>query len=60
MKLVPWLDGAQVRSFQDTPELNFGRTTRIEVFHDASFADLETLAASTLTTVSALRDGSRR
>ena len=53
------IDGAQVRSFRDTPELNFGRTTRIEVFHDASFADLETLAASTLTTVSALRDGSR-
>ena len=53
------IDGAQVRSFRDTPELNFGRTTRIEVFHDANFADLETLAASTLTTVAALRDGSR-
>ena len=53
------IDGAQVRSFRDTPELNFGRTTRIEVFHDANFADLDTLAASTLTTVAALRDGSR-
>ncbi|MGA0352057.1 MAG: hypothetical protein ACO3NY_00225 [Poseidonia sp.] len=53
------IDGAQVRSFRDTPELNFGRTTRIEVFHDANFADLDTLAASTLTTIAALRDGSR-
>ena len=53
------IDGAQVRSFRDTPELNFGRTTRIEVFHDSTFADLETLAASTLTTVASLRDGSR-
>ncbi|MEC7599980.1 MAG: hypothetical protein VYB23_00905 [Candidatus Thermoplasmatota archaeon] len=53
------IDGAQVRSFRDTPELNFGRTTRIEVFHDANFADLETLAASTMTEVAALRDGSR-
>ena len=53
------IDGAQVRSFRDTPELNFGRTTRIEVFHDANFADLETLAESTKTTISGLRDGSR-
>lgn len=53
------IDGAQVRSFRDTPELNFGRTTRIEVFHDTNFADLDTLAASTLTTIAALRDGSR-
>ena len=53
------IDGAQVRSFRDTPELNFGRTTRIEVFHDANFADLETLAQNTLTNVASLRDGSR-
>ena len=53
------IDGAQVRSFRDTPELNFGRTTRIEVYHDANFADLETLSQNTLTNVAALRDGSR-
>ena len=53
------IDGAQVRSFRDTPELNFGRTTRIEVFHDTNFADLETLAQRTKTTISGLRDGSR-
>ena len=53
------IDGAQVKSFRDTPELNFGRTTRIEVYHDANFADLDTLNEKSLTTVSALRDGSR-
>ena len=53
------IDGAQVRSFRDTPELNFGRTTRIEVYHDAQFADLSTLAEQTVQTVAQLRDGSR-
>lgn len=53
------IDGAQVRSFRDTPELNFGRTTQIEVFHDSKFADLETLADQTVQTISQLRDGSR-
>ena len=48
------IDGAQVRSFRDTPELNFGRTTRIEVFHDTNFADLETLAQSTKTNIANL------
>ena len=53
------IDGAQVRSFRDTPELNFGRTTRIEVFHDANFSDLESLSNSTSLTISQFRDGSR-
>ena len=53
------IDGAQVRSFRNTPELNFGRTTRIEVFHDANFADLDTLNEQASTTISALTDGSR-
>jgi len=53
------IDGAQVRSFRDTPELNFGRTTRIEVFHDAQFADLDTLSEQTTQTIAQLRDGSR-
>lgn len=53
------IDGAQVKSFRDTPELNFGRTTQIEVYHDANFADLDTLNEKSLTSVSALRDGSR-
>ncbi|RJU95616.1 MAG: hypothetical protein DWC10_07825 [Candidatus Poseidoniales archaeon] len=53
------IDGAQVRSFRNTPELNFGRTTRIEVFHDANFADLDTLNEQSSTSISGLTDGSR-
>ena len=53
------IDGAQVRSFRNTPELNFGRTTRIEVFHDANFADLDTLNEQASTSISGLTDGSR-
>jgi ssDNA-binding replication factor A large subunit len=53
------IDGAQVRSFRDTPELNFGRTTRIEVYHDANFSDLDTLSSSTSLSISQFRDGSR-
>ena len=53
------IDGAQVRTFRETPELNFGRTTKIEPFHDANFADTEKLASQNMKTVSQLTDGSR-
>lgn len=53
------IDGAQVRTFRDTPELNFGRTTKIEPFHDANFADTEKLTSQNMKTVSQLTDGSR-
>jgi ssDNA-binding replication factor A large subunit len=53
------IDGAQVRSFRNTPELNFGRTTRIEIFHDSTFAGLEALSAQTNLTISELTDGAR-
>jgi replication factor A1 len=53
------IDGAQVRTFRDTPELNFGRTTKVELFHDKNFADTETLSVQTVLTISDLRDGSR-
>ena len=53
------IDGAQVRTFRDTPELNFGRTTKIETFHDANFADTEKLSSQNMKTVSLLTDGSR-
>jgi ssDNA-binding replication factor A large subunit len=52
-------DGAQVRSFRNTPELNLGRTTRVEVYHDASFADLDTLSDSANTSISGFTDGAR-
>ncbi len=53
------VDGATVRSFRDTPELNFGRTTTIEAYHDASFGSAEDLNASSALTIAGLRDGAR-
>jgi len=53
------IDGAQVRTFRDTPELNFGRTTKVEIFHDKNFADAESLSQQTVLTISELRDGAR-
>ena len=53
------VDGAQVRTFRDTPELNFGRTTKIELYHDSNFADEEKLKSQNIQTISQLTDGSR-
>ena len=53
------IDGAQVKTFRDTPELNFGRTTKIETYHDASFADTDALKQDMVSTISTLRDGSK-
>ncbi|RPG75969.1 MAG: hypothetical protein CBE08_003115 [Euryarchaeota archaeon TMED248] len=53
------IDGAQVRTFRDTPELNFGRTTKVEVYHDSNFADADSLLQQNILTISQLRDGSR-
>ena len=53
------IDGAQVKTFRDTPELNFGRTTKIEPFHDANFANTDTLKEGMVSTISTLRDGSK-
>lgn len=53
------IDGAQVKTFRETQELNFGRTTKIEPFHDANFADTEKLNSQNMKTVSQLTDGSR-
>jgi replication factor A1 len=53
------IDGAQVRTFRDTPELNFGRTTKVEIFHDRNFADAEALSQQTVLTISQFRDGAR-
>lgn len=53
------IDGAQVKTFRDTPELNFGRTTKIESFHDANFANIEKLNTQNMKTISQLTDGAR-
>jgi ssDNA-binding replication factor A large subunit len=53
------IESAQVRTFRDTPELNFGRTTKIEVYHDKNFANVDALSEQTVLTLSELRDGAR-
>ena len=53
------IDGAQVKTFRDTPELNFGRTTKIEPYHDANFANADALKEGLVSTISTLRDGSK-
>ena len=53
------IQSATIRRFRDTPELNFGRTTKVEIFHDANFSDVETLAESSVVTISQLRDGAK-
>lgn len=53
------IEKATVRRFRDTPELNFGRTTKAEIFHDTNFADAESLEDSSVLSISELRDGAR-
>ncbi len=53
------VERAQVRRFRDNPEMNIGRYTKVEVFHDAGFAEMDSLKDSTRVDISSLRDGAR-
>ena len=53
------IEGAQVRTFRETPELNFGRTTKVEIFHDSNFSKIDELMNNNVLTISQLTDGSR-
>ena len=37
------IDRAQIRRFRETPEINIGDLTKIEPFHDSSFASMDDL-----------------
>ena len=50
---------AQVRSFRNTPELNIGRSTKVEVYRDTSFASLDDLSLLTVSKIEDLTDGNR-
>lgn len=52
-------ENAQVKVFRDTPEINIGSSTRIEVFHDSNFASSDDLVAQSVSKIEDLRDGSR-
>ncbi len=53
------IEGASIRRFRDTPELNISDRTKIEVFHDGNFAGMEQLLETSKLEISKLRDGSR-
>ena len=52
------IEGAAIRRFRDTPELNIGDRTKVEVYHDNAFASLEDLQSSSVLQIAQLRDGS--
>ena len=52
-------ENAQVKVFRETPEINIGSSTRIEVFHDSNFASADDLVARSVSKIEDLRDGSR-
>ncbi len=53
------LENAQVRVFRNTPEINIGASTKIEIFHDSNFATSDDLMARSVSKIEDLRDGSR-
>jgi replication factor A1 len=53
------IEGASIRRFRDTPELNIGDQTKVEVFHDSNFADAVQLESASRLEISKLTDGSR-
>ena len=53
------IENAQIRVFRDTPEINIGGSSKIEIFHDSNFASAEDLVARSVSRIEDLRDGSR-
>lgn len=53
------IENAQVNVFRDTPEINIGSSSRIEIYHDSNFASAEDLVARSVSKIEDLRDGSR-
>ena len=53
------IENAQIRVFRETPEINIGGSSKIEIFHDSNFASAEDLVARSVSRIEDLRDGSR-
>ena len=53
------LENAQVKVFRNTPEINIGASTKIEIYHDSNFATSDDLMARSVSKIEDLRDGSR-
>ncbi|MBA45596.1 MAG: hypothetical protein CMB31_03300 [Euryarchaeota archaeon] len=52
-------EGANIRRFRETPEVNFSDRTKIEVFRDASFPDADELSSNNRAKIEDIRDGMR-
>ena len=53
------IDDASVRKFRETPEINIGDRTRIEVYHDTAFASMDDLSQANKVSIAELRNGMR-
>jgi len=53
------IDGASIRKFRETPEVNIGDRTMIEVYHDSAFTSMEDLSKANKVSISGLRNGMR-
>ncbi len=53
------IEGANIRRFRDTPELNISDRTKVEVFHDSNFATNDALEEAMNLDIARLRDGTR-
>ncbi|MDP6907133.1 MAG: hypothetical protein QF440_06935 [Candidatus Thalassarchaeaceae archaeon] len=51
------IENAAIRRFRETPELNIGERTKVEVFHDGNFASLDELETSSVAQIEDFRDG---
>jgi len=51
------IDGASIRRFRNNPEINFNDGTKIELYRDSKFPELEKLDDSLMSDISSIRDG---
>ena len=53
------IEQGQIRKFRETPELNIGKYTKVEQYHDANFPNITELNELNNYSISKLRDGAR-
>jgi len=52
-------EGANIKRFRDTPEVNFSDRTKIEIYRDASFPQIDELTSQNRVKIEDIRDGMR-
>jgi len=53
------IEQGQIRKFRETPELNIGKYTKVEQYHDGNFPSIGDLGELNTSSISKLRDGAR-